>query len=124
MKIANSLSLILGSVLLVLSLQWIFMPSSAAESLNMIFLEGEGRNTQIRDFTALFLGTSSLCFITFFTKKYEFIFSCGLFYLYAAIFSIFSTNHGATITYTSLISEVVFASMAFTSAFIYKSLDL
>ena len=69
MKIANSLSLILGSVLLVLSLQWIFMPSSAAESLNMILLEGEGRNTQIRDFTALFLGTSSLCFITFFTKK-------------------------------------------------------
>ena len=55
MKIANTLSLILGSVLLIISFQWIFIPASAAESLNMIFLDGEGRNTQIRDFTALFL---------------------------------------------------------------------
>ena len=124
MKIANTLSLILGSVLLIISFQWIFIPASAAESLNMIFLDGEGRNTQIRDFTALFLGTSSLCFLSFFTKKYEFIFSCGLFYLFAAIFNILSTNHGAIITYSSLISEVVFTLMAFTTAFLYKSNNL
>ena len=78
MKIANTLSLVLGAVLLLISFQWIFMPAVAAETLNMIYLEGQGRNTQIRDFTAFFLATSTMCFLSFATKKYEFIFSCGL----------------------------------------------
>ena len=55
MRIANILSIFLGIVLIILSLQWILYPEAAAESLNMIYLEGEGRNTQIRDFTAFFL---------------------------------------------------------------------
>ena len=54
MKIANTLSSVLGVVLLLIALQWIFMPASAAESLGMLYLEGDGRNTQIRDFTAFF----------------------------------------------------------------------
>lgn len=65
MKIANILSILLGTVLLIISIQWIFAPEMAAQSLNMIYLEGEGRNTQIRDFTALFLGTSTMCFFLF-----------------------------------------------------------
>ena len=64
MKIANILSIILGLVLLILSAQWIFFPESASESLNMIYLDGEGRNTQIRDFSALFWTTSVLCFFS------------------------------------------------------------
>ena len=48
MKIANTLSSVLGIVLLLIALQWIFMPASAAESLGMLYLDGDGRNTQIR----------------------------------------------------------------------------
>ena len=58
MKIPNILSILLGTVLTIISLQWIFIPESAAESLGMMYLEGEGRSTQIRDFTALFLTLS------------------------------------------------------------------
>ena len=68
MKIANILSAILGLVLATLSIQWIFNPEAAADSLGMLYLEGEGRNTQIRDFTAFFMGTSIMCFLSLFTK--------------------------------------------------------
>jgi len=123
MKIANTLSLILGAVLLLISIQWIFMPAVAAETLNMIYLEGEGRNTQIRDFTAFFLATSSMCFLSFATKKYEFIFSCGLVYMLAAVFNIFaSVSHEAPLALSSLVSEIVFTLMAWISAYKYKNL--
>ena len=121
MKIANILSLTLGAVLLLISIQWIFMPAVAAETLNMIYLEGEGRNTQIRDFTAFFLATSSMCFLSFATKKYEFIFSCGLVYMLAAVFNIFaSISHEAPLALSSLVSEIVFTLMAWISAYKYK----
>tara|TARA_B100001113_G_scaffold270409_1_gene225144 strand:+ start:126 stop:497 length:372 start_codon:yes stop_codon:yes gene_type:complete len=123
MKIANILSLTLGAVLLLISIQWIFMPAVAAETLNMIYLEGEGRNTQIRDFTAFFLATSSMCFLSFATKKYEFIFSCGLVYMLAAVFNIFaSISHEAPLALSSLVSEIVFTLMAWISAYKYKNL--
>ena len=123
MKIANTLSLTLGAVLLLISIQWIFMPEVAAETLNMTYLEGEGRNTQIRDFTAFFLATSSMCFLSFATKKYEFIFSCGLVYMLAAVFNIFaSISHEAPLAMSSLVSEIVFTSMAWISAYKYKNL--
>ena len=123
MKIANTLSLVLGAVLLLISFQWIFMPAVAAETLNMIYLEGQGRNTQIRDFTAFFLATSTMCFLSFATKKYEFIFSCGLVYMLAAVFNVFaSISHEAPVAMSSLVSEIVFTSMAWISAYKYKNL--
>ena len=88
----------------------------------MPFLEGDARNTQIRDFTAFFLATSIMCFLSFFTKKYEFIFCCGLIYLFAGTFNILaSISHDAPLGVSSLIAEIVFASMAFTAAFRYKN---
>ena len=54
MKIANALSIVLGLVLILIAAQWIFTPATAAETLSMPFLEGDARNTQIRDFTAFF----------------------------------------------------------------------
>tara|TARA_B100000902_G_scaffold387499_1_gene431733 strand:+ start:1217 stop:1594 length:378 start_codon:yes stop_codon:yes gene_type:complete len=125
MKIANILSILLGTVFLFLSIQWIFTPQSAAESLGMLYLEGEGRNTQIRDFTAFFLGTSIMCFLSFFTKQYQWILSAGLIYLLAAIFNILASfYHEAPITTLSLVAEILFFSIAFISAAFYKSNNL
>tara|TARA_B100001250_G_C19812312_1_gene796298 strand:- start:1720 stop:2097 length:378 start_codon:yes stop_codon:yes gene_type:complete len=122
MKIANTLSIILGTVFLLLSIQWIFTPQAAAESLGMIYLEGEGRNTQIRDFTAFFLGTSIMCFLSFFTKQYQWIFSAGLIYLLASLFNMLAAvNHDATMTPLSLVAEILFFTIAFVSAAFYKS---
>ena len=122
MKIANTLSSVLGVVLLFIALQWIFMPASAAESLGMLYLEGDGRNTQIRDFTAFFFASSIMCFLSLSSKQYEFIFCCGLIYLIAGTFNIIaSVIHDAPLGVSSLIAEIVFASIAFTAAFRYKN---
>ena len=52
MKLANILSGILGLVLTIIAIRWIFLPEDSANSLGMVLLEGSGRNTQIRDFTS------------------------------------------------------------------------
>tara|TARA_B100000579_G_scaffold428963_1_gene439986 strand:+ start:447 stop:824 length:378 start_codon:yes stop_codon:yes gene_type:complete len=122
MKIANILSALLGTVLALIALQWIFTPETAAELLNMNYLEGEGRNTQIRDFTAFFLGTAIMSFLSFITKQYQWIFSAGIIFLIAAIFNVLaSLNHDATLAISSLISEILFLSMAFIAGVLYKT---
>ena len=83
MKIANTLSILLAIVLGIISAQWIFSPESAAQSLSMVYMEGDARNTQVRDFTAFFLGTSIMCILSFITKQYQWIFSAGLIFLIA-----------------------------------------
>ena len=125
MKIANTLSILLGAVLGVLSLQWIFLPESAAQSLSMIYMEGDARNTQVRDFTAFFLGTSIMSILSFLTKQYQWILSAGIIFLIAGIFNVLTAvNHDTNVSITSLISEIIFTSMAFISAYIYKKNSL
>ena len=122
MKIASTLSIILATVLGIISAQWIFSPESAAQSLNMVYMEGDARNTQIRDFTAFFLGTSIMSLLSFVTKQYQWILSVGIIFLIAGIFNVLtSINYDTEIAIASLITELIFTSMAFTAAYIYKS---
>ena len=121
MKIAYTLSGILGVVLAIIALRWILSPEDSANSLGMVLLEGAGRNTQIRDFTALFASTSIFCFLSIVTRQYQWIFSSGIVFLLIALISVLASQlHDAPLTYSSLIAEIIFAVMAFTSAFIYK----
>jgi len=121
MKIAQTLSFVLGLVLGIIAIQWLISPENSANSLNMTYLEGLGRNTQIRDFTAMFMGTSIMCFFSLVSKQYQWIFSVGLIYLIVAITSIYASfSFDATIATSSLLAEIIFATMAFISAFIYK----
>ena len=125
MKLANTLSILLASVLGVISMQWIFSPEAAAQSLSMIYMEGDARNTQVRDFTAFFLGTSIMSILSFLTKQYQWIFSAGIIFLIAGIFNVLtSINYETQIAIASLISEIIFTAMAFTSAYIYKTNNL
>ena len=122
MKLANILSILLATVLGVISLQWIFSPEAAAQSLSMIYMEADARNTQVRDFTAFFLGTSIMSILSFLTKQHQWIFSAGIIFLIAAIFNVLtSINYETDIAVASLISEIIFTCMAFTSAYIYKT---
>ena len=121
MKIAYTLSGILGVVLAIIALRWILSPEDSANSLGMVLLDGAGRNTQIRDFTALFASTSIFCFISITTRQYQWIFSSGIVFSLIALISVLASQiHDAPLTYSSLIAEIIFAIMAFTSAFIYK----
>ena len=121
MKIAHTLSGILGLVLAIIALRWILSPEDSANSLGMVLLDGAGRNTQIRDFTALFASTSIFCFLSITTRQYQWIFSSGIVFSLIALISVLASQlHDAPLTYSSLIAEIIFAVMAFTSAFIYK----
>lgn len=121
MKLANILSGILGLVLTIIAIRWIFLPEESANSMGMILLEGYGKNTQIRDFTSIFASTAIFCFLSIATKQFQWIFSSGIIFLIIAIISIVASQlHEAPITYSSLIAEIIFASIAFTSAFLYK----
>ena len=125
MKIANILSITLTLILGIISLQWILSPEEAANSLSMIYMEGDARNTQVRDFTAFFLGTGIMSFLSYITKQYQWILSAGIVYLIAAIFNVLtSINYETDIAVASLISEIIFTFMAFTAAFIYKKNNL
>ena len=121
MKLANILSGILGLVLTIIAIRWILLPEESANSLGMILLDGFGRNTQIRDFTAIFAGTAIFCFLSIATKQFQWIFSSGIIFSIIAIISVVASQlHDAPITYSSFIAEIIFAMMAFTSAFLYK----
>ena len=121
MKIAYTLSGILGVVLAIIALRWILFPEDSANSLGMVLLDGAGRNTQIRDFTALFASTSIFCFLSITTRQYQWIFSSGIVFSLIALISVLASQlHDAPLNYSSLIAEIIFAIMAFTSAFIYK----
>ena len=105
MKTANILSFILGLVLAIIAIRWLLSPEESANSLNMVFLEGEGRNTQIRDFTAMFLGTSIMCFLSLISKQYQWIFSAGLIFSLMVLISIYANfAFEAPITTSSIIS--------------------
>ena len=91
----------------------------------MVYLEGDARNTQVRDFTAFFLGTSIMSILSYATKEYQWILSAGLIFLIAGIFNVLtSINYETKIAVASLISEIIFTSMAFTAAYIYKTNNL
>ena len=121
MKVANVLSILLTVVLGLIAAQWIISPESAALSLNMPYLEGDARNTQVRDFTAFFLGTSIMALLSFITKQYQWIFSAGIIFLIAAIFNVLTAfNHETNIAISSLIAEIIFTSLALVSAYLYK----
>ena len=121
MKLAYTLSGILGLVLAIIAIRWVLSPEDSANALGMVLLDGAGRNTQIRNFTALFARTSFFCFLSIATKQYQWIFSSGIVFSFIVLTSLLASQlHDAPITYSFLLAEIIFAVMAFISAFIYK----
>ena len=124
MNSGSILSLLLSFVLLIIGLNWFFNPLSAANSLNMNLFDGYGLNTQIRDFTSLFLATSILCFISFITRQYQWIFASGIIFLTITILHIIvSLFYEAPISVTSLIAEIIFFVIAFVASYYFKFKD-
>ena len=121
MKVENILLSILGLVMAILALGWLISPEISANSLDMILLEGKGRNTQIRDFTALFLGTSIMCFLSLITRQYQWVMSAGIIYIIMIAVSVLSSfYHESIISNQSLVAELIFAIMSISSALLLK----
>lgn len=121
MKIENILLSILTLVLSLIALGWIVSPESSANSIDMILLDGKGRNTQVRDFTALFLGTSIMSLLSFITRQYQWVLSAGIIFFIMIVMSFISSfYHDSLISYQSLVAEIIFATMAISSALLLK----
>jgi|TARA_B100000497_G_C7279257_1_gene193756 hypothetical protein len=121
MKIENILLSILTLVLSLIALGWIVSPESSANSIDMILLDGKGRNTQVRDFTALFLGTSIMSLLSFITRQYQWVLSAGIIFSIMIVMSFISSfYHNSLISYQSLVAEIIFATMAISSALLLK----
>lgn len=121
MKIENILLSILTLVLSLIALGWIVSPESSANSIDMILLDGKGRNTQVRDFTALFLGTSIMSLLSFVTRQYQWVLSAGIIFSIMIVMSFISSfYHDSLISYQSLVAEIIFATMAISSALLLK----
>ena len=121
MKIENILLSILTLVLSLIALGWIVSPESSANSIDMILLDGKGRNTQVRDFTALFLGTSIMSLLSFITRQYQWVLSAGIIFSLMIVMSFISSfYHDSLISYQSLVAEIIFATMAISSALLLK----
>lgn len=121
MKIENILLSILTLVLSLIALGWIVSPESSANSIDMILLDGKGRNTQVRDFTALFLGTSIMSLLSFITRQYQWVLSAGIIFSIMIVMSFISSfYHDSLISYRSLVAEIIFATMAISSALLLK----
>jgi hypothetical protein len=121
MKIENILLSILTLVLSLIALGWIVSPESSANSIDMILLDGKGLNTQVRDFTALFLGTSIMSLLSFITRQYQWVLSAGIIFSIMIVMSFISSfYHNSLISYQSLVAEIIFATMAISSALLLK----
>ena len=121
MKIENILLSILTLVLSLIALGWIVSPESSANSIDMILLDGKGRNTQVRDFTALFLGTSIMSLLSFINRQYQWVLSAGIIFSIMIVMSFISSfYHDSLISYQSLVAEIIFATMAISSALLLK----
>ena len=59
----NTLLYLIGTLFLLMGLQWLIDPTSAANGLGMVLLSEHGLSTQIGDFSSFFLviGTFTLC---------------------------------------------------------------
>ena len=121
MKIQNIFLSILTVVLGLIALGWLVSPESSANSIDMVLLEGKGRNTQIRDFTALFLGTSIMSLLSLITRQYQWVLSAGIIFSIMIVVSFISSfYHDSIISYQSLIAEIIFAAIAISSALLLK----
>tara|TARA_B100000963_G_scaffold111217_1_gene96840 strand:+ start:327 stop:743 length:417 start_codon:yes stop_codon:yes gene_type:complete len=62
-KLLNILTYVIGFIFLLMGLQWLIDPTSAAAGLGMSLLSGHGLSTQIGDLSSFFLvvGVFTLC---------------------------------------------------------------
>ena len=92
---ARLISGIIGVLMLLQALNWLFDPSSAAAGLSMSLLEGEGGNTQIGDFTSFFFTAGLMAIIGAYRNEHLWLYTTVSLLGSAAIFRISAgTFHG------------------------------
>jgi hypothetical protein len=105
---ARLISGIIGVLMLLQALNWLFDPSSAAAGLSMSLLEGEGGNTQIGDFTSFFFTAGLMAIIGAYRNEHLWLYTTVSLLGSAAIFRISAgTFHGTEYLTSAIIFEIV-----------------
>lgn len=107
-KILQILSGVFSAFLLVMAVRWVFDPAGAAEALQMVLMEGAGRNSQIGDVGAFFFGMGGFAAYGVWKKRPEFLFSAAFLISTAAVLRVFSGfMHDAPTIWSAVAFEVV-----------------
>ena len=119
---ARLISGIIGAVMLLQALNWLFDPSSAAAGLSMSLLEGEGGNTQIGDFTSFFFTAGLMAIIGAYRNEHLWLYTTISLLGSAAIFRISAgIFHGTEYLTSAIIFEIVASVLLLISARKIKS---
>ena len=97
-----------GAFFTLMGLRWAFDPSSAAESLGMVLLDGNGLSTQIGDLGSFFITVGVMTVIGVITQTRHWFYAPSMLLLVAALYRSLATFlYGAPFALSSIIIEVV-----------------
>ena len=108
---ARVISGIIGVFMLLQAFLWLIDPLSAAQSLSMTLLEGEGGNTQIGDFTSFFFTAGLMSIIGAYRSEHLWLYTTISLLGSAAIFRISAGLFHGTDFLTSAIAFEIIASI-------------
>jgi hypothetical protein len=108
---ARVISGIIGVFMLLQAFLWLIDPLSAAQSLSMSLLEGEGGNTQIGDFTSFFFTAGLMATIGAYRSEHLWLYTTISLLGSAAIFRISAGLFHGTDFLTSAIAFEIIASI-------------
>ena len=108
---ARVISGIIGVFMLLQAFLWLIDPLSAAQSLSMTLLEGEGGNTQIGDFTSFFFTAGLMAIIGAYRSEHLWLYTTISLLGSAAIFRISAGLFHGTDFLTSAIAFEIIASI-------------
>ena len=97
-----------GVFFVLMGLRWAFDPSSAANSLGMILLDGEALSTQIGDLGSFFITVGVMTLIGVITQTRYWFYAPSMLLLVAALYrSLATLMYDAPFALSSIIIEVV-----------------
>jgi len=97
-----------GVFFTLMGLRWAFGPSSAAESLGMVLLDGNALSTQIGDLGSFFITVGVFTLIGVITETRHWFYAPSMLLLVAALYrSLATLIYGAPFAFSSIIIEVV-----------------
>ena len=108
---ARVISGIIGVFMLLQAFLWLIDPLSAAQSLSMTLLEGEGGNTQIGDFTSFFFTAGLMAIIGAYRSEHLWLYTTISLLGSAAVFRISAGLFHGTDFLTSAIAFEIIASI-------------
>ena len=119
---ARVISGIIGAFMLLQAFLWLIDPLSAAQSLSMSLLEGEGGNTQIGDFTSFFFTAGLMAIIGAYRSEHLWLYTTISLLGSAAIFRISAgLFHGADFLTSAIAFEIIASILLLISANKIKS---